>query len=491
MIALPILLPLAFAILALVMRQAARAAGVLGAFATVTACVGLAAQVWSAGTQRETIGGWDVPLGIALHADGLAMAMLLLTGMAGAVISVYAAIYLRDEEKGRGSAPTFWPVWLLLWSALNGVYLASDMFNVYVLLEATGIAAVALLVQAGNRAAYVAGMRYFLAALVGSLAYLLGVALLYGAHGTLDIHALRGLVSDDHGALIALALISAGLIMKTALFPLHFWLPPAHSAASTPVSALLSALVIKASFYLFVRLWFETFDAVRGPGAAQLLGSLGAMAILWGSYQAIRQRRLKLLIAHSTVAQIGYFFLLFPLTVTTAGVVQPWMVEAWNGGIYQVISHGFAKASLFLSAGIILRAIGSDDLHALRDIAGRMPVTTFALAIAGASLIGLPPTGGFVAKWMLLYAVISSGQWWWLPVIVVGGLLTAGYVFSMLRFTFTAADNALPFKPVSPTLEYCALTLALIAAALGMRLEEPLALLAIGSPFRQFEAGVP
>jgi multicomponent Na+:H+ antiporter subunit D len=489
MIALPILLPMLAALVGLLVRRAARDAGVLGAFATLTGCAGLALQVWSEGVQRHAVGGWDVPLGIALHADGLALVMLLLTAIAGTVISVYAAAYLHDD-RNRSRSAIFWPVWMLLWSALNGIYLASDLFNVYVLLEVMGIAAVALLVQAGTPTAYVSGMRYFLAAMLGSLAYLLGVALLYGAHGTLDLHALGLAMHDDDTALLALSLIAAGLLMKTALFPLHFWLPPAHSAASTPVSAILSALVIKASFYLFLRLWFETFDAVRGPGAAQFIGALGAVAILWGSLQAIRQRRLKLLIAHSTVAQVGYFFLLFPLTVTAAGLAQPWMVDAWNGGIYQVLSHGFAKGALFLSAGIILRAIGSDDLHAMRDIAGRMPVTTFAIAIAGASLIGLPPSGGFIAKWMLLYAVISSGQWWWLPVIAVGGLLTAGYVFSMLRFTFTAAEGEPPLNPVSPVLQYCALALALIAVALGTRLEEPLALLSIGAPFGRWKAGV-
>jgi multicomponent Na+:H+ antiporter subunit D len=490
MIALPILLPILAAMAGMLSRRHSRGAGVLGAFATLTASIGVAVRVWSEGVQRVAVGGWDVPLGIALHADGLAGAMLLLTAVAGTVISVYAAVYLHGADHERRGG-IFWPVWLLLWAALNGIYLASDLFNIYVLLEVMGLAAVALLVQAGTREAVVAGMRYFLAALTGSLVYLLGVALLYGAHATLDLYAVGRLLEDDHVARLACALVLAGLVLKTALFPLHFWLPPAHSAASTPVSAILSALVIKASFYLLLRLWFETFDAVRGPAAAQLLGALGAAAVLWGSYQAIRQRRLKLLIAHSTVAQVGYFFLLFPLTVSAAGAVQPWMVDAWNGGIYQALSHGFAKGALFLSAGIILRAIGSDDLHAMRDIAGRMPVTTFALGISGASLIGLPPSGGFIAKWMLLYAVISSGQWWWLPVLVLGGLLTAAYVFLMLRFTFTMGEAPpAELKAVSPVLQYCALALALIAVALGMRLEEPLELLAIGSPFAGWEAGV-
>src|SRR5690606_8960461 len=126
---------------------------------------------------------------------------------------------------------------------------------------------------------------------------------------------------------------------------------------------------------------------------------------------------------------------------------------------------------------------------AMRDVAGRLPVASFALAIAGASLIGLPPTGGFVAKWLLLQAAIESGQWWWLPVLVLGALLTAAYVFLTVRFTFAPAGDAAPLEPVSGFMQYSALALALLALALGMRLEEPLALLEIGSPFLRKGSG--
>jgi multicomponent Na+:H+ antiporter subunit D len=488
MITLPVLIPLVGALLAFLGRRWAIAVGIVASVSTVAAALALAVQVWRHGVHRHAIGGWDVPLGIALHADGLTVVMLLLTAVAGALISAYAVSYLR---RWRHTGPPFWPVWLLLWAGLNGLYLSSDIFNVYVLLEVVGIAAVALVIQAGERDAYVAGMRYLLAALVGSLAYLLGVALLYGAHGTLDMQALGGVVRVEKAAVAALAFMTAGLMVKTALFPLHFWLPQAHASASTPVSAILSALVVKASFYLILRLSFDTFAAVRTPEFTQFIGALGAGAILWGSYRAVRQRRLKLLIAHSTVGQIGYFFLLFPLTASPSAGPQAWASYAWNGGIYQVVSHGFAKASMFLAAGVILRATGTDELRAMRDIAGRLPVVTFALGIAGASLIGLPPSGGFIAKWLLLQAAIESGQWWWVPVFVIGGLLTAAYVFLTLRYTFKSGEAAPPLRPVAPTMQYTALALALIAVALGLRLEEPLALLGIGAPFPASHSGGP
>jgi multicomponent Na+:H+ antiporter subunit D len=218
--------------------------------------------------------------------------------------------------------------------------------------------------------------------------------------------------------------------------------------------------------------------------AGQFLGALGAAAVFWGSFQAIRQQRLKLLIAHSTVGQIGYLFLLFPLlTADGGGRTVPWYAETWSGGVYQALSHGLAKAAMFLAAGVIVRAVGSDHISAMRDIASRLPVVAFALGLAGMSLIGLPPSGGFVAKWMLIKAIIASGQWWWLPAMVIGALLTTGYVSLMLRHTFVPAEKQLPLQPVPMTLQLSALFLALAAVAIGFRLEEPLAMLKSGTLF--------
>ena len=137
--------------------------------------------------------------------------------------------------------------------------------------------------------------------------------LLYGAYGVLDIVLLSSRVHADPATLVAAALMTVGLLAKTALFPLHLWLPPAHAGAPAPASAVLSALVVKGSFFIVVRLWFDVMPGLPGLPAAQLLAALGAAAIVVGNVVALRQERLKLLIAYSTLAQIGYLFLMFPL----------------------------------------------------------------------------------------------------------------------------------------------------------------------------------
>jgi formate hydrogenlyase subunit 3/multisubunit Na+/H+ antiporter MnhD subunit len=273
----------------------------------------------------------------------------------------------------------------------------------------------------------------------------------------------------------ALGLMSAGLLLKTALFPLHFWLPPAHSNAPAPVSAALSALVIKGSFYLWLRLWLELFGGL-GLGVETLLGLLGAGAVLWGSLQALRQTRLKLLIAYSTVAQIGYLFLAFPLALGGAAT-------AWTGAIYLAVSHALAKAAMFLAAGNLLRFGGHDRIADLDRVVQRLPLSIAAFALAGVSIMGLPPSGGFIGKWLLLEAALSQGRWDWALVIILGGVLAATYVFKVLGYAFTQSETPHRARPVPAVMEWAAFGLAASAILLGLIVAPPLALLAIGEPF--------
>ncbi len=467
-----IVLPLAFATASFLLgAHAARAIAPAGLALGLVAAGCLAWQVAGAGPQRQALGGWEAPLGITLHADGLAALMLSMTAVVAMPVGLYARAYFRHRPGG----VHFWPLTWFLIASMNALYLSADVFNLYVTLEMLGLAAVGLVMIGGGAAALEAAMRYLLAAVAGSLFYLLGVALLYGAHATLDLALLAvRLVSGPHAALAA-ALMTIGLIVKTALFPLHFWLPPAHGGATPPVSALLSALVIKASFYLLVRLWLDLFGTLDTVAAGQLLGALGAAAILWGSLLALREKKLKMLIAYSTIAQTGYLFLFFALvTADRVGGAG----SALAGGVYQALSHAAAKSAMFLAAGGMIASMGSDVIARLDGLGTRLPVSLFAFALASVSLVGLPPSGGFIAKWLLLDAALATGQWWWLVVMVVGGLLTAAYVFRVLRHAFLPACQGKVFQPVPRTLELSALALALVSLLLGLTATAPLALLA-------------
>ena len=462
-----IVLPLVGAMLCFMLPQRARWLGLATAFAITSSVIALAYQVVNQGALRYAVGGWGAPLGIDLYVDGLSLLMLMVVALVGLVVSVYSIAYFRAEK-----AVHFWPLWMLLWTAMNALFLSADIFNLYVTLELMGLAAVALVALAGGADALGAAMRYLLVSLLGSLCYLLGVALLYHSFGTVDIALLAERVESTPAVWAAMGLMTVGLLFKTALFPLHFWLPPAHASAPAPVSALLSALVVKASFYILLRLWLEVFPQV-GMAPAQLLGVLGAAAVLWGGVQALRQTRLKMLIAYSTVSQIGYLFLVFPLA----------SLMAWQAGLYLLLSHALAKAAMFLAAGNILCFGGHDRIADLDRVAQRLPLSLAAFALAGVSSMGLPFSGGFIGKWMLLDAALQSGQWWWVVVIISGGLLAAAYIFNVIGHSFTRAEISHEAKPVPAIMEWSALVLALAAVVLGLFASWPLAVMEIGAPF--------
>jgi multicomponent Na+:H+ antiporter subunit D len=450
--------------------------GLAGSAATLAAAVGVASEVWTSGPLLHRVGGWAVPLGIELHADGLAALMLLMTGVVGAATTAYASGYFGNSGRG------FWSLWLMLWGGLNALYLSADVFNLYVTLEVMGLASIALVALDGRREAISAALRYLLVSLVGSIAYLLGVALLYGEYGTLNLAGLAEAMVPGPATWTAAGLMVTGLALKTALYPMHFWLPPAHANAPAPVSALLSGLVVKASFYLLLRLWLEVFPAAGDGAAAQLLGILGAGAIIAGSIAALAQSRLKLLVAYSTVAQVGYLFLLFPL----AGVAAV-SATAYHGVVVHMLAHACAKAAMFMAAGNVLHALGRDDISAAATARRLIPVSMVAFALGGVSLIGLPPSGGFIAKWLLLTAALEAGAWWWAVLIVAGSLLAAGYVFRVLRHMFCQAEESpeapeTKVKQISRGMEFAPLLLAVLALLLGLEAGRLLALLQHAGP---------
>jgi len=461
-----ILLPLSGAMVCFLWPRRAIPLGLITALGVIACVAGLAWQVVVEGAQRYAVGGWGAPLGIDLYADGLSLLMLMMTAAVGLGISVYSVGYFERRQVAH-----FWPLWLFLWTALNALFLSADIFNLYVTLELLGLAAVALVALAGGADALTAAMRYLLVSLLASLCYLLGVALLYHNFGSVDIAMLAQRVEPTPALWVAMGLMSAGLLLKTALFPLHFWLPPAHASAPAPVSALLSALVVKASFYILLRLWVEIFPPT-GAALGQLFGLLGAAAVLWGGIQALRQTRLKLLIAYSTVAQLGYLFLAFPLGSTVA----------WKGSLYLLLSHALAKAAMFMAAGNIVRFCGHDRIADLDRVAQRLPLTMTAFALAGVSSMGLPPSGGFIGKWMLLEAALRAGQWWWVVILALGGLLAAAYIFKVIGYAFTQAGVLRQTRMVPMTMEWAALVLALAAILLGLFAPWPLSLMEIGLP---------
>jgi formate hydrogenlyase subunit 3/multisubunit Na+/H+ antiporter MnhD subunit len=463
----PIVLPLLGALISFLMKKHPRLPGQLCSLLTTLASGGLFWEMADSGGYRYELGGWQPPLGIVLRVDGPAVFMVLMTAVTGLAISFYAGGYFQGRiarpDRGRRRVDQerfFWPLWLLLWGALNGLFLSGDIFNMYVTLELIALSSVGLTALSGKPASLVAALRYLLASLLGSLSFLLGVAFLYKTYGSLDLAAIQSVISLSPPVAMAMALISVGLMLKTALFPFHFWLPPAHANALAPVSAILSGLVIKGPWYLLFRFW-QGFLPLLGGGGSAVLAVLGGAAIVWGAFQAYSQQRLKMLIAYSTVAQIGYLFIIFPMLEMGAG-------QGTLAVFYFAISHSCAKAAMFLAAGTILLQMGHDRIRDLAGVRDVLPKTSFAFALGGLSLMGLPPAGGFVAKYMYMGQAISQDRWGLVLLMVAGSGLTAVYIYrAVSRIISPRMPTERGPVVVAASMEWSALLLASVAILLG------------------------
>lgn len=355
-----------------------------------------------------TLGGWELGLGIhwSYH---LSSALLLVFSN-----SIVALVGVYQWHHDPGGSRHFWILSGLLQMALAALWLTQDLFNTYVLLELITLIAIGLMLLAGP-SAYRAAWRYLIWSLGAALTFLLGVTLLYSQTGLLH-QPMMALPSAPITAL-ALVLCSASLMLKAALWPLHFWLPPAHAQATTAVSALLSAVVVKAPLIVLAQLWWSLAPLSFWTTAGQILTLLGSTGLLWGSIAAYRAHAIKRRIAHSTVAQLGFITLVLGLSLTQNNETLLWLAGGW------LIAHGYAKGSLFLTAGTSL---------------AEHRKATFALGlvwlIASLSLIGVPPSPGFLLKWELIQHSISPIFYPWVFVgVLLSGLMTASYLLPMVN----------------------------------------------------------
>ena len=483
-VVLPIMLPLAGGLLCFLSRRISFLIACLAVCGNLFSISVLVWQLLRMGPMTYHLGGWQPPVGISLNIDGPAILMLLMTAITGLGVTLYARGYFSfriatPKRPGRHERQErfFWPLWMMLLASLNGLFLSGDIFNLYVTIELISVAAVALASLSGKPASQNAAFRYLLVSLLGSLSYLLGVVFIYKIYGVLDLTILRTITAASSGMSVALTLMSVGLILKTALFPMHFWLPPAHANALAPVSSILSALVIKGSLYLIFRLWFDIFYSIIPTSAFTLLGILGAGAIVWGALQAMRQQRLKLLVAYSTVSQIGYLFLAFPLAHLEHSR-QPWAAV-----IFMALSHSLAKSAMFMASGTLFLHMGHDRIKDLTGLRASLPMTVFTFAIAGVNIMGLPPSGGFIAKWLMLTSSLAANQWVWGLVIMVGSLLASVYIFQVVCrfFVVPPGQTIRSRRPHSLLLEWPALALAVMALVLGLAAPYPLHILDQGN----------
>ena len=342
----------------------------------------------------------------------------------GAAASLYGLGYGRHEHAPQRVLP-FFPAFL---AGMNLVILADDAFSYLLCWEFMSLASWALVLahhrEAGNaRAGYV----YLVMASFGTLALLLAFGLLAGPAGGYEFAAIRTAPHTDQAAALVLILMLLGAGSKAGLVPLHVWLPLAHPAAPSHVSALMSGVMTKVAIYGFIRVMFD----LLGPPtwwASVIVLFLGSITAVMGILYAIMETDLKRLLAYSTIENVGIIFVSLGLALGfQANGLKLAAALAFTAALFHVLNHSLFKSLLFFGAGAVLNATGERDMDKLGGLIHRMPRTSFAMLVGCVAISALPPFNGFVSEWLMFQAVLQSPELpqWALKIMVpaVGAML--------------------------------------------------------------------
>jgi multicomponent Na+:H+ antiporter subunit D len=433
LVAVPLLVSIATLAVGYRFDRAAWSIAAIGAVLQVAIAGTLAWRVVTAGRVIHVLGGFVPPFGIVLVVDGLSALVALLI----AVVTVGVLIYLRQAGP-RGSA--FYAEFMLLVAGLSGLGTTGDVFNMYVFLEITGLAAYALVASGDSGLAAVAALKYLMLGTVGASLFLLGVGYALITTGTLTMADLAVRLAEvgyrTTPVRAAFAFMTVGLGVKIALFPLHTWQPDAYSASPDGVSAFISALVSTVSAYALVRVVYSVFTVeffAANPLARDLLLYGAALSVIAGSTLAVTQREVKRTLAYSSVSQFGLVVVGFALA-NRAGLV---------GGIIHLLGHAVMKGSLFLAVGIIAIRTDARTIEEYAGLAGRVPVASAAFAVLAFAMIGVPPAVGFVGKWYILLGAVEAGEPVVALVVVASTLLTLAYFARLIeRMYFSPATDS-------------------------------------------------
>ncbi|MDB2244583.1 monovalent cation/H+ antiporter subunit D family protein [Halorubrum ezzemoulense] len=394
----------------------------------------LAWTVWTDGVVRYAVGGFVAPYGIELVADGLTILLVALIS----AVSLGVLAYARHAGPHENS---FYSQFLLLVAGLSGMTVTGDVFNLYVFLEITGLAAYGLVASGPGARSAVAALKYLIIGTIGASLYLLGVGYALAATGTLNMADLSDKLAaagyDSTLVLTAFGLIVAGLLVKVALFPIHTWQPDAYADSPDSVSAFISALVSTVSAYALARVLFSVFtvdflEAV--PIARQALVAVACVSIVAGSALAVAQSDVQRMLAYSSVSQFG-------LVIAGFAIATPLAVV---GATVHLVGHAVMKGGLFAATGIIERKTGATTVGGYAGIAGRAPAATGAFTLLALAMVGVPPAVGFMGKWYIVLGAVNAGSWPVVAVLLASTLLTLAYFARLAERLYFAEATIAP-----------------------------------------------
>jgi proton-translocating NADH-quinone oxidoreductase chain N len=357
--------------------------------------------------------------------DAISVYMAIIFVAVSAVIVLYSVFFVDSGER---PSERYFAVMLMLTGALIGAVFAGDLLTLFIFWEAATAGSCFLMLYRKTRSSVHATLKYLVMVIIASAFIVFGLSLVYGLTGTLNFWAVKAALlglGDKHLLIIAFVFIAAGYAIEAAVVPFHMWLPDAYSAAPASSSAFLSALIDQGSYYVLIRV---LIFILTPPGVLDwtlMLGILAALTMVVGNLFALIQDDVKRLIANICVADVGYN-LVGITSVTSLGIV---------GNLYFFLIGGITTALAFMTVGIINRR-GFRTLEDFSGLGWKMPLTSLALLLAALSFAGVPPLGGFTAKFLVFTAAIQANMSWLAIIGVLMSVLQTAYLMRLVNYMY-------------------------------------------------------
>jgi len=375
-----------------------------------------------------------IPLGASsfqscLRIDALGIFMASIFIFLGFFAAVYSIKYMERDS----GAPLYYTLLLAMISGMIGVVFAGDFFTLFIFWELMCITSYVLVAfRKQHWEPIEAGLKYLVMSATGSAAILFGLSILYGLIGTLNFVQISETlaVTSNVWGYVSLAFILTGFGVKAAIFPLHMWLPDAHPAAPTPISALLSGVVIKTGVYAITRSLFTIYSPINFSWQITLM-IIAILTMSFGNLAALLQDDIKRLLAYSSIAQIGYIF--FAISTAATQTALTTMSYGLTAAFMHVMNHALMKGLLFLCAGAFIYRAGTRSLSKLAGIGHKMPITAIMFTIGALAISGIPPFNGFVSEFMIVYSGVNSGMLIPTILLLINFLLSFAYYLRLIK----------------------------------------------------------
>jgi len=382
-------------------------------------------DVWGGKILSFQMGGWIAPFGITIVVDMLTLVFSLLIVGIGLFATVFSYKYIKNRR------PEFYALICLMMAGLLGIVHTGDLFNLFVFFEISNVSSYALVAYYRKRHAAEASIKFLILGSLATSMILLGITLVYASIGTLNMADLVLKMPLATGFMIPIALVFmlTGFMFKAGIFPFHFWLPDAHPAAPSPISAMLSGVVISTGVYAVLRVGFIVFGALSTM--LTILMFFGIASMLIGAVFAILQNDLKRMLAYSSISQVGYIVMSIGLG-TSLGLV---------GGVFHIVNHAIIKSLLFLCAGVIIYHARTSDMAEIGKRIRFGPVLTYAFLIGVLALAGVPFLNGFASKWVIYLSTFEFSVLLTIFTIVIS-VLTFAYGIRAFYLIFVSGDGA-------------------------------------------------